>query len=130
VPNQVGPALRNLMDSAESAGLFKVTGNRSKLIRPIIRNDGADAPPPPPSPAAPPAAQNNGDDIGNRDQRNASRNGNGGQGGPDLSGVHPALIGLIQNLPAVGSNLGPKRRAALTDAFKHTINFIYPEEEE
>jgi hypothetical protein len=47
VPNQVVPALRNLMDSAESAGLFKVTGSRSKLIRPIIRNDGVDAPPPP-----------------------------------------------------------------------------------
>ena len=39
-------------------------------------------------------------------------------------------MGLIQNLPAVGSRLGPKRRAALIDAFKSTINFIYPEDEE
>lgn len=130
VPNQVVPALRNLMDSADSAGLFRVTGNRSKLIRPIIRNDGLDAPPPPPPSPAPPNSQNGGDDNSNRDQRNSGRHGNGTQVGPDLSGVHPALIGLIQNLPAVGSNLGPKRRAALIDAFKHTINFIYPEEEE
>lgn len=131
VPNQVAPALRNLMDSADSAGLFRVTGNRSKLIRPIIRNDGAGAPPPPAS--APAAADDDrqDDDNGSRGQRNGIRNGNGGgQFGPDLSGVHPALIGLIQNLPTVGAALGPKRRAALIDAFKHTINFIYPEEEE
>ena len=132
VPNQVTPALRNLMDSADSAGLFRVAGNRSKLIRPIIRNDSTGAPP---APASAPAAADDDrqdDDGGNRGQRNTTRigNGSGGQSGPDLSGVHPALIGLIQNLPAVGATLGPKRRAALIDAFKHTINFIYPEAEE
>jgi hypothetical protein len=131
VPNQVASALRNLMDSADSAGLFRVTGNRSKLIRPIIRNDSTAALAPARFPAAADDERQD-DDGGNRGQRNASRNGNGGggQSGPDLSGVHPALIGLIQNLPAVGATLGPKRRAALIDAFKHTINFIYPEEEE
>ena len=131
VPNQVAPALRNLMDSADSAGLFRVAGNRSKLIRPLIRNDGAGAPPPP-APVPAPTDDDRHEEYGsNRGQRNAARNGNGGgQAGPDLSGVHPALIGLIQNLPAVGATLGPKRRAALIDAFKHTINFIYPEEEE
>lgn len=126
VPNQVAPALRNLMDSAESAGLFKVAGNRSKLIRPLIRNDGI---PPPPTPA--PTGDDHHDESGRRQRSTARSGGDGpGQSGPDLSGVHPALIGLIQNLPPVGAMLGPKRRAALIDAFKHTINFIYPEEED
>ncbi|MDO9314842.1 MAG: hypothetical protein Q7T97_09890 [Burkholderiaceae bacterium] len=131
VPNQVAPALRNLMDSAESAGLFKVAGNRSKLIRPIIRNESSGAPHAPVAPA-PTNIERLDNDGGYRGQYSDSRNGNGGGGqtGPDLSGVHPALIGLIQNLPSVGSTLGPKRRSALIDAFKHTINFIYPEEEE
>lgn len=131
VPNQIAPALRNLMDSADSAGLFRVAGNRSKLIRPIIRNDGAPVPPTA-APVSETVDNNRLEEEGdNRGHRNVTRNGNGGgQSGPDISGVHPALIGLIQNLPAVGATLGPKRRAALIDAFKHTINFIYPEEEE
>ncbi len=131
VPKQVALALRNLMDSAESAGLFSV-GGRSKLIRPLIRNEGAGTPPPAPSRAPSDDDRHDGEDDSNR-QRNTGRNGNGGGGGqtgPDLPGVHPALVGLIQNLPPLGSTLGPKRRAALIDAFKHTINFIYPEEEE
>lgn len=130
VPNQVAPALRNLMESADSAGLFKVAGNRSKLIRPIIRNDGAPSstPSPPPSPENSTETSQENSASGKGGTKNGS-NGNG-HSGPDLSGVHPALVGLIQNLPPVGSKLGPKRRAALIDAFKHTINFIYPEEEE
>lgn len=130
VPNQVAPALRNLMDSADSAGLFKVMGNRTKLIPPIIRNDGAAVPPATPDPA-PPDDDAHGENMPTRGQRNGGRNGNGGgQPGPDMSAVHPALVGLIQNLPPVGSTLGPKRRSALIDAFKHTINFVYPEEED
>lgn len=126
VPNQVAPALRNLMDSADSAGLFKV-GGRSKLIRPIIRNDDGHAPP---APAPQPAHETHADD-GARAPRHTNRGGGHvAADGPDLTGVHPALAGLIQNLPQVGSSLGPKRRAALIDAFKHTINFIYPEEED
>lgn len=131
VPKQVALALRNLMDSAESAGLFDV-GGRTKLIRPLIRNEGAATPPPAPLPK-PTDDDRHEDQDGSNRQRNAGRNGNGSGGGhtgADLTGVHPALVGLIQNLPPLGSTLGPKRRAALIDAFKHTINFIYPEEEE
>ncbi len=130
VPNQVAPALRNLMDSADGAGLFKVGGSRAKLIRPISRNDGSAAAAPPPDTSAIDDSVI-AEDAGGRGQRNAGRNGNAsGPPIPELSGVHPALAGLIQNLPPIGSTLGPKRRAALIDAFKHTINFIYPEEEE
>lgn len=130
VPNQVAPALRNLMDSAESAGLFKVSGNRTRLIPPIIRNEGVAAPTAASEPQ-PPDGDASDEDGSVRVQRNGGRNEGGSRSpGPDLNGVHPALVGLIQNLPPVGSTLGPKRRAALIDAFKHTINFIYPEEED
>lgn len=135
VPNQVAPALRNLMESAESAGLFKV-GGRTKLIRPFIRSEGMAAPQLLP-PLPPAAAVHSDDEEGHLRSRNIPRNAvenstasGGVQAGPDVTGVHPALAGLIQTLPPVGSTLGPKRRAALIDAFKHTINFIYPEEED
>ncbi len=36
VPNQVAPALRNLLDSAESAGLFRISGTRSKMVEPLF----------------------------------------------------------------------------------------------
>lgn len=115
VPDRVIPALRVLMDSAESAGFFKVSGNRSRMTEPIIASNGSTPPqdnlPPPPPPS-----------------EHKKRHGGGtGDGGGD---IHPALLGLIQNLPPPGSTLGPKRRKALTDAFASTINFLYPEEEE
>ena len=131
VPNQVASALRNLMDSATTAGLFNVAG-RTRLIKPIIQSDGM-APPPPPKAEDRKGIGSEGDES---ETRNGSANGNGAGSGSakpvnaELAGVHPALIGLIQNLPAIGATLGPKRRAALIDAFKHTINFVYPEEED
>ncbi|CUJ56263.1 hypothetical protein HMPREF3069_09860 [Achromobacter xylosoxidans] len=125
VPNQVGTALRNLMDSAESAGLFQV-GGKSKLILPIIRAQTAAI-------AIDPPAQEDSSQVGDQDPMERT-NSYGTRARPsidaELDGVHPALSGLLQTLPPVGSTLGPKRRAALIDAFRHTINFIYPEDEE
>jgi hypothetical protein len=121
VPDRVIPALRVFMDSADSAGFFRLSGNRSRMTLPI-NSGGAGVrsqvfppqpPPPPPKPEGDSDAQHGG-------------SGGGGSGG----GIDPALLGLIKNLPPAGSKLGPKRRKALTDAFTATINFLYPEEEE
>jgi hypothetical protein len=124
VPLQVDAALRNLMDSAESAGLFKLAGTRSKMIKPIIGEHAAAMPP---APTAAPAAADN---TPRKEHERGGGGAGGGDGGDGMKGVHPALAGLIQNLPSVGTNLGPKRRQALFDAFKSTINFIYPEQED
>lgn len=126
VPKQVSNALRTMLESADTAGMFKLAGNRSKLIVPLMQSSGAipvtEEPTPPkqePDGAAP-----------RRSGGSGSGGGDDGGGGGGLHGVHPALVGLIQNLPPVGATLGPKRRSALIDAFKSTINFIYPEDEE
>lgn len=126
VPLQVDAALRNLMDSAESAGLFRMTGTRSRMIKPIINGtkDPEPTPVPTPQPTHAPAAGKGGDLGGG-----GGGSGSGG-GGNGLDGVHPALAGLMRTLPPVGTKLGPKRRAALFDAFKSTVNFVYPEEED
>jgi len=136
VPKQVVNALKVLYESANTAGLFDLHGNRSRMIRPIILSTASSI-----TDEASEAATNR--DQAQESQESATnelRRGGGG-GGSDNAGdadapgfgratVHPALMGLIQNLPAIGSRLGPKRRAALIDAFKSTINFIYPEDEE
>ena len=144
VPKQVVNALKVLYESANTAGLFDLHGNRSRMIRPIILSDAAarivdDATE---ATANRDQAQEGQEPATNEHRRGGGSGGGGGGGGSfdnastaDALGmgrdtVHPALMGLIQNLPAVGSRLGPKRRAALIDAFKSTINFIYPEDEE
>lgn len=126
VPLQVDAALRNLMDSAEAAGLFRVAGTKDRMIKPLIgrlseetERGSEDAPLPPPQPSPP--------DTGGK--RGRSSDGGSG-GGDDGSGIHPALLGLLRDLPPVGSKLPPKRRAALTEAFKSTVNFIWPEDDE
>lgn len=135
VPKQVPNSIRVLYESATTAGLFDLHGNRSRMILPLIPSDGMTA-----KDGATPdsgTGEAGGDAAPGRTPtgelgRSGTRgSGNvGGGDGPDPPDVHPALMGLIQNLPPVGSRLGPKRRAALIEAFKSTINFIYPEDEE
>jgi hypothetical protein len=122
VPDRIIPALRVFMDSADSAGFFKMAGNRSRMTMPIAT--GSETLPPKVTPLQPLPATPQADLATTAQQHGGS--GGGGNGG----GIDPALLGLIKNLPPAGSKLGPKRRKALTDAFSATINFLYPEEEE
>jgi hypothetical protein len=118
VPAQVSTALRVLMESADTAGLFRMAGNRSRMLKPILATTGEGEVPASPPPAPPPTEQHH---HSPRERR---------RGSEDLSDVHPALAGLLRNLPPVGDRLAPKRRAALIEAFRSTINFLYPEDEE
>jgi hypothetical protein len=140
VPKQVVNALRVLYESATTAGLFELHGNRSRMIKPIIiANDWLLKPDIAPELLPADAGDSSSEKSGRVNKTDGKeRRGGGGsdsdRGGPEDSplrpAVHPALMGLIQNLPPVGERLGPKRRAALIDAFKSTINFIYPEDED
>lgn len=129
VPKQVSPALRIMLDSADTAGYFRATGNRSKMVKPIISIDpsmeqrGGQERQPDDRPK-------NGEGGGTDHAQNPPKPKRHGGGGGDGDGIDPALLGLLRNLPPPGSQLGPKRRAALIEAFKSTINFIYPEDEE
>ena len=134
VPGRVVPSLRVLLDSAEQAGFFRVAGNRSKMVMPIIPNQNADGQPPPGN-----SAQQNeqgGSGNGERTQDEGAQKGGrgkhagGGGGGGGDSEIPAALIGLLEKLPPLGTALPPKRRKALTDAFSHTIDFLYPDPED
>lgn len=129
VPKQVAPALRIMLDSADTAGYFRATGNRAKMVKPIISETSMEVR------GNSERKQEDRSKIGEgRDTENPQTppksNRYGGSDGGDGGGIDPALLGLLRNLPPPGSQLGPKRRAALIEAFKSTINFIYPEDEE
>jgi len=128
VPKQVDPALRNLLDSADTAGFFRVAGNRSRMVKPIIHHN------PPDDVLSSETSAVQPQDVHAPEEphrgRNPSRHKTPNAGGDDGAGIDPALIGLLRNLPPPGEKLGPKRRQALIEAFKSTINFIYPEDED
>ena len=112
------------MDSAEQAGFFKLTGNRSRMVKPIFANHESGSERPPAEERKPPADQDPAADHGRRHSHGGGRGGDGG--GTDIP---PALAGLLRELPTVGTVLTAKRRKALTDAFASAIDFLYPEPE-
>lgn len=128
VEARVGPAIRVMLDSADQAGFFR-GGDRSRLVRPVF---GAASSVAPSGQGGTPAdlkdrRDNGGDGNGNRGGAGGGGGGNGG-GGFDPSRIHPAIYGLIANLPEAGQ-LSPAKRDALVAAFTATVKFIYPDHE-
>src|SRR5579862_1318104 len=124
VPDRAIPTVRVMMDSADQAGLFMVSGNRTKMILPL-----QSAQPPEVRVIAEPAVgagQMVVPEIG-RSSGNGGGRGGGGGGGFN---IHPAILGLLTELPEAGTTLSTKKRKALIDAFTHTVGWIYPESED
>jgi hypothetical protein len=118
VPDRIGPTVRILLESAEQAGLFKVAGNRSKMMLPLASPVVSPA-----APAIPPLSPMESD---------APRHGGngGGSNGRGGSTIDPAILGLLEKLPSAGTPLTAKKRRHLIDAFTATVNFIYPDADE
>jgi hypothetical protein len=116
LPDRVPQAVRVFLSSAEQAGFFKTTGDRSRLVKPTPHTK----PPAPDSqkkddsvpPAAPPPPDK-------------SR----GSSTDSAAGVHSAIIGLLRDLPPPGTTWQQKRKQRFLDAFKAAIDHIYPEED-
>ncbi len=113
VEDRVSPALRVLMESAEQAGFFKASGDRSKLVKPILQRHSKSPTPKEkePEPPAPPKGS-----------------GSGGDDNPP--GIHTAIVGLLREMPRSGTVWPVKQKERFMSAFRSTIDFIYPEDEE
>jgi len=114
LPDRAGPAVDVLLESAAEAGFFKV-GGQKRLVAPIIASvSGGD--------------ERKGAAALEADDRRSSEGGNvGGPSGNfagDLSGIHPAIVGLLRNLP---SRMTAAKRTALIAAFTATVNWVYPD---
>jgi hypothetical protein len=119
VEARVGPAIKVMIDSADQAGYFR-NGDRTRLVRPIFAGSGViteKRPPLPPSPT-----------IELKAHLGGNGGGGNGSGGQDTTRIHPAIYGLIADLPAAGQ-LSPSKRDALVAAFTATVRFLYPDRE-
>ena len=123
VPGRIVPSLRVMMDSAEQAGFFQASGNRSRMVMPIAGN-AAQA-----SETATPASDAI---VEHLEQRRTSIGGGSGgnDGGKGDNGIPSALTGLLEKLPPHGTHLSAKRRKSLVDAFKAAIDFLYQSDDE
>ncbi len=108
VKDRVAPTVSILLQSAEQAGFFKAAGP-GRMVKPVAATG---APLSSPEPAVVPR-----------------KNGGGGNGGDVPPTIHPAIVGLLRELPAAGTPLTEKRRSALIGAFTAMVGFIYPEAE-
>jgi hypothetical protein len=116
LPDRVPQAVRVFLNSAEQAGFFKTTGDRTRLVKPTPHTVNQPATPDPqkkdeqqPSPA--------------HDKQRAHV-----AEGP--AGVHSAIIGLLRDLPPPGTTWSPKKKLRFLDAFKAAVDHIYPEDDE
>lgn len=103
--------------SAEYAGFFKMGGS-SRMIEPVSLPDR-------------PEADSAGESASNQSRQVGDGRGNGTGGGPiqNVRDVHPAILGLIRDLPTPGTALSESKRKKFIAAFTAAVDFIYPEED-
>ena len=113
LPDRVPQAVRVFFNSADQAGFFRTTGDRTRLVKPTAHNTVRPDAPKESEQQQPPAPE--------RPRAPA-------QEGP--AGVHSAIIGLLRDLPPPGTHWSPKKKQRFLDAFKASIDHIYPEDDD
>ncbi len=112
---RLAQALSVFYASAETAGLFGIAGDRSRLISPVVSG--------PAQRKDIPAAK---EESITPLEKPRSGSGSGGDG---PRGIHEAISGLLRDLPAPGTYWPAPKKKRFLDAFKATIDHIYPEED-
>jgi hypothetical protein len=117
LPDRVAQAVRVFLNSADQAGFFSTTGDRSRLVRPSIQASATNS-------VVSSEQQRSEFEEPLQEKSKNSISGNDGTGG-----VHSAIVGLLRELPAPGTPWADAKKQRFLDAFKATIDFIYPPEE-
>lgn len=121
LPDRVDPAIKIMLDSADTAGFFRATnGSRTRMVAPLL------------APVSEPANGGAGRvESGATVQEHPEpkqRNGGGGNGGGGE--IPPAILGLLTNLPPAGTPMSGKKRGALIAAFTATVGYLYPDKDD
>lgn len=121
-PKRAEDAVRVMLESAEQAGFFAASGDRTKMVAPVIGTSAATERPAIQHPPFAPEVVN--DPPG----RNGGRGG-GGDGG-DYTGIDPYILEFVRKLPASGTTLSEKRRKVWIDGFSGALDVVYPDKED
>jgi hypothetical protein len=113
LPDRVSQALRIFLNSAEQAGFFSTTGDRSRLVRPT---------------ASAPSSAVQSTPIKEEAPAPVEKARVGGGDGP-TGGIDSAIAGLLRKLPQPGP-WNAKEKKRFKDAFLSAIDFLYPDEGE
>jgi len=112
LPDRVAQAVRIFLNSADQAGFFQASGDRTRLVKPSFSTQ------PILVPASAPV----------QSEATHEKPRFGGAGGDGPSGIHSAISGLLRELPPPGTPWSAVQKQRFFDAFRATIDFIYPEE--
>lgn len=112
LPDRVLPAVRVFLNSAEQAGFFSATGDRSRLIRPG-------------NSARVTASLST---EGKKDEGTATTEKPRGSSS-DGGSIHPSIIGLLRDLPPPGTPWSAQKKKTFLAVFTAAIDWIYPTEE-
>lgn len=115
VPERITQALRVLMNSAEQAGFFSISQDRSRMIAPAITGKSSQA-------SAPTA------EATASERPTATAYGGGGGGGDGPRGIPEAISGVLRYLPTPGSPWSKQKKESFMKAFTAAIELVYPEE--
>ena len=121
LPDRVAVAVRVFLNSAEQAGFFSTSGDRSKLIKPTVTH--VSIPSSPQIPHQVISVQTKNDEV--IQEKRKVVGGDGGSGGVDT-----AIIGLLRKLPAQDETWTKAEQVRFLTAFTHTIEFLYPTNDE
>ncbi len=114
VADRVKPALRVTIDSAEQAGFFRTTGDKSRMVKPMVSGGPAPVQPDPaklsPAPDAP-----------------KPQFGGPGDAGPP--GVHPAIVAILRELPRSGTEWPKSKKDRFVTGFRGILDIVYPDPE-
>jgi len=120
VKDRIPAAVRVFLNSAEQAGFFSTSGDRSRLIQPSVIGGPQDVP--------------------FKEDVRASEVGNEivskaevpcvVQSYTSNDTINPAILGLLQKLPADGAHWSKVEKARFLNAFTSSIEFLYPERDQ
>lgn len=126
LPDRVAQAVRVFLNSAEQAGFFSATsGDRSRLIKPSIAIAGASGTAQPHVVESVSGKSSEPPQLSPTHERTKSSGGSDGTGG-----VHSAIIGLLRDLPAPGTDWPKKQKARFLRALQATLDHVYPSDDE
>lgn len=120
LPERAAQAVRVFLNSAEQAGFFSTSGDRSRLIKPTISSASA---PPLAQPSSQVGVSPKDDAVTQEKPRNTGVSSGDG-------GVDTAIIGLLRKLPIQGASWTVAEQTRFLTAFTHTIQFLYPTDDE